>query len=389
MEDSSNTEEERLGVCMEYTFIDEKNPANGDSSNRVQIWTLDGDETHTELLNVVISKKSITDLLVIICVDFAKPWLIEQSLERWTKLIERAVEHAWTELGDPQKKAAAQQQLLEYYQKIRLGDAAKSLPKVEGEDEDDKKNFTIPLDDGALVVNLGVPVFFVATRTDVLNSLDYTREYSLNPELHDLVQQTLRKAALKYGGAVIYTVAKQSRTQTRLIREYAAHRLLGTEFDHDPEDANRECIFIPSGWDDLSKISGLYSKDRKMAEVFTGAPRTSYIELPKPVETPSLTDFLSKERERLDNLPKSDKAMDDIRKQVQHMIYNNNTTTKPSEAAPVAKPDAVTKAAGAPGAKGQESAAASFFKNILEGNRNLAPGPPRDPMGRRTSTATK
>ena len=54
---------------------------------RLNVWILDGDGYHKDLLNYVINADCIRNIVVIIAVDVSKPWSIMDSLDQWTRIL--------------------------------------------------------------------------------------------------------------------------------------------------------------------------------------------------------------------------------------------------------------------------------------------------------------
>ena len=54
---------------------------------RLNVWILDGDSYHRDLLNYVVTAESIRNIVVIITVDISRPWTIMDSLDQWTRIL--------------------------------------------------------------------------------------------------------------------------------------------------------------------------------------------------------------------------------------------------------------------------------------------------------------
>lgn len=64
----------------------------------------------------------------------------------------------------------------------------------------------MPLPEGVLTVNLGIPIIVVVNKSDVLENSSDIKKRVLN-EKQEYIQRHLRRQAIKYGGALIYTQA--------------------------------------------------------------------------------------------------------------------------------------------------------------------------------------
>lgn len=54
---------------------------------RLSIWIQDGDKHYKDLLKYVVTKDTVKNVTIIICVDMAKPWNIIDSLENWCRIL--------------------------------------------------------------------------------------------------------------------------------------------------------------------------------------------------------------------------------------------------------------------------------------------------------------
>ena len=54
---------------------------------RLNVWILDGDGYHKDLLKYVITPEGIRNIIIVIVVDISKPWTIIDSLEQWTRIL--------------------------------------------------------------------------------------------------------------------------------------------------------------------------------------------------------------------------------------------------------------------------------------------------------------
>ncbi|CAD6980702.1 unnamed protein product [Tilletia controversa] len=156
----------------------------------------------------------------------------------------------------------------------------------------------LPLGDGILTNNYGVPIIVVCTKADLMVKLERDRDFK--EEQFDYIQQLLRTVCLKYGAALFYT--SHTRPESfDILRSYILHRLFppvpatagaatnaeanglrppaedsgsggaaGTAgvsggaavisfpFNHRAATlAERETLLVPTGWDTWGKINAL------------------------------------------------------------------------------------------------------------------------------------
>ncbi|KAL9940758.1 hypothetical protein V8E36_000246 [Tilletia maclaganii] len=150
----------------------------------------------------------------------------------------------------------------------------------------------LPLGDGILTNNYGVPIIVVCTKADLMAKLERDRDFK--EEQFDYIQQVLRTVCLKYGAALFYT--SHTRPQSfEVLRSYVLHRLFppvpvtgaaaaataeangsrlnsnagaagvsgGANIISFPFNnraatlAERETLLVPTGWDSWGKINAL------------------------------------------------------------------------------------------------------------------------------------
>lgn len=120
--------------------------------------------------------------------------------------------------------------------------------------EHERERADLPLSEGTLWKNIGVPIVFVCAKADYADEL--VRERRLSEAHLDYVQQVLRTIALLYGAAVIATTQKRPES-FETLRTYAAHRLFATPSAASPSTLELSTLFAPSGWDTWTKIEVL------------------------------------------------------------------------------------------------------------------------------------
>ena len=111
----------------------------------------------------------------------------------------------------------------------------------------------IPLPEGCLKVNLGIPIIVVVNKVDLLLHGD---KKSYLEENFDFIQKNIREYALQYGASVIFTSAKSDKNLSSTY-QYLLHRLYDMDFTHKSEVIERENLLIPSGFDTPNLIQEL------------------------------------------------------------------------------------------------------------------------------------
>nr|CAG8524817.1 2988_t:CDS:10 [Entrophospora candida] len=215
-----------------------------DTLARLGIYQLAGSEdAYRPLLKFALNYKTLPDSLVVIVLDWTRPWTFIETLQRWIKFIESSIKDVCSEGGTGSKSGWTK------------GKAV----------VDELKESQLPLGPGTLTTNLGIPIVVVCTKSD-----NVERGFDYKEELFDFIQQSLRTICLKCkiisgsGTALFYTTIRQEQTFTDL-RQYILHRLLGTKalsgdakatyaFSKKAHVVDRDTVMVPSGWDSWGKI---------------------------------------------------------------------------------------------------------------------------------------
>merc|ERR1711871_829775 len=203
--------------------------------------------------------------MVIIMADMKEPWNINQSIQNWLDITEKAVLAALDESSDTnveeQLMPALQKFLQTYVEPPEDGGSPKSrVPKPTDEEE-----VLLPLGDGVLTKNLGIPIVLVCNKADAINKFESECEYQDSD--FDFIQQHLRQIALKYGATLLYTAphGTEEHRGASLLREYIAHRLFGARFEVRAEVLEKDAVFVPAGYDSKEKISVLEDSSKEGA----------------------------------------------------------------------------------------------------------------------------
>merc|ERR1712176_642807 len=141
-----------------------------------------------------------------------------------------------------------------------------------GEDEDE---VILPIPEGALVSNLGIPVVVVLSKVDSMSILQKENDFS--EEHFEYIQWHLRKACLAWGAGLLYCSPREN-SNTKLLLDYMSHVFYGLKLKVEPQVVDRDAIFVPVGWDSPSKIGLLsdgfvqFSQSKPFAEQIAPLP---------------------------------------------------------------------------------------------------------------------
>ncbi|KAI9247052.1 dynein light intermediate chain-domain-containing protein [Sporodiniella umbellata] len=247
------------------------------------------------LLKFALGTDTLADSCVIIVLDWTRPWVFLESLQRWIHVLQHRIDEICKDgsAGESWSKGKAivdelREKVENYLQtytepanlnplNITTSTSTGSVPSTPSTAT--TTNFqnatvpttplvttttsadqvTLPLSKGTLTDNLGIPIIVVCCKSDSVDMLDQTLDYK--DEHFDFIQQMLRCVCMKYGAALFYTSTRQPYTFHNL-RQYLLHRLLTTPtksypFNMKAQVIERDVVLVPSGWDSWGKLKVL------------------------------------------------------------------------------------------------------------------------------------
>jgi dynein light intermediate chain 1 len=239
-------EDRPLGTGMEYTYFDVKDEESEDVSERMGCFVLNGTADASYMLQLVMTPELISDALVMMVVDLSRPWLIMDSLEKWSNAIGEHLEPFISSDKMEALKAKRVKAFQTFVETLQEGIDGKKEGAAEEE-------VVLDLDEGVLETNYGIPMIVVATKSDAIESLMQDQDYK--QEHLDFIQLHIRRFCLKHGAALVY-LGKAGKNKEPLYRS-----LLSAAYEKPLNVANNisdnDAIFVPSGWDNPNKINVL------------------------------------------------------------------------------------------------------------------------------------
>ncbi|KAJ3285630.1 hypothetical protein HK104_009391 [Borealophlyctis nickersoniae] len=275
------SDDSHLGLSYSYMEVTEDD--SEDVVARIGLYHLASDAAYQALVRLPLNLDTLADSLVVLVLDWTRPWLFLQSLDRWLTVLEREVNgmmeqrrrlvfelrekleayvRSYTEPADPAQGGGKSS--------VANGsDAASKSDGTASAASAQQHSVVLPLSPGVLTTNLGIPIVVVASKSDATIGLERERDYK--EEQFDFIQQSLRTICLRYGAALFYTSTYHPHTITNL-RSYILHRLLGAPapststqtssagmpssfgFDVRARVVDRDTVLVPTGWDSWGKI---------------------------------------------------------------------------------------------------------------------------------------
>jgi dynein light intermediate chain 1 len=59
----------------------------GAEQARLNVWVLDGDQSHTNLLKYALTEENFEDTMVLLVASMAQPWAIADTLNKWVTVL--------------------------------------------------------------------------------------------------------------------------------------------------------------------------------------------------------------------------------------------------------------------------------------------------------------
>lgn len=143
---------ERQGTGLEYTYLEAREEESEDIIDRVGIYTLDGDEDHSVFLQSVVTKDTLADVVVLIVVDLSRPWLIMDSLQKWSRVL---ADHLETLGAEETLETLKAEQVNTFRTYTENQDDAK---------RDGEETILLELDEGVLTSNHGIPLCIIGAK---------------------------------------------------------------------------------------------------------------------------------------------------------------------------------------------------------------------------------
>ncbi|KAF8932219.1 hypothetical protein BGZ52_010695, partial [Haplosporangium bisporale] len=199
-------------LALSYSYWNVEDEENEDTVARLGIYQIAGShKSYHALLKYCLNTTTIADTVILIVLDWSRPWTFMETLQRWVKVLEGAIEQVrqegavatatWTKgkaLMDE-----LQEKLGRYLQEYTEPQPHPSLgattifneSQTFGLGASDTQNVLLPLTEGCLTSNTGLPIVVVCTKSDHINNLERERDYQ--EETFDYIQQSLRTICLK------------------------------------------------------------------------------------------------------------------------------------------------------------------------------------------------
>lgn len=254
---------------LEYSYINSKDPADGTNEklSKVNVYSLEQPELKN-LLSFALNSKTLNKTLFGVVLDWEQPWRFTQDLEAWIDIWHETLGKVLSTL--PLEEQDQLVKNVEDYIKF-YSEPGTTSNKLED----------LPLPEGVLEVNLGIPILIICNKSELVWNIDKNTEQ--NEKILDVVLKTLRETCVTYGASLFY-ISTRSNANIQVLYDYLMHRFYGFTFSHKSNILARDQIFIPSGWDspNLIKQTDYLTGDKQFHEV-----------LPKPKNRQNLKEEIT------------------------------------------------------------------------------------------------
>ncbi|KAI8646309.1 dynein light intermediate chain-domain-containing protein [Parasitella parasitica] len=269
-------------LALGYNFVDVQDEDN-EAIARLGVYQLGLSAVeYMPLLKFALGADTLADSAVIIVLDWTRPWEFLETFQRWMDVLQHRIDEICKEgsAGESWSRGKAvvddlrekvEHYLQTYTEPVPLNafgnmtasTSTGSVPSTPSTfatplvtTTTSADQVTLPLTQGTLTNNLGIPIFVVCCKSDSQNMLEQTLDYK--DEQFDFIQQTLRCICMKFGAALFYTSTLQPYTFHNL-RQYILHRLLTTATKSYPfklkaQVVERDSVLVPAGWDSWGKL---------------------------------------------------------------------------------------------------------------------------------------
>jgi len=243
---SINEEASKFGL-IDYKYLNVRNFSEETDNvvGKIGVW----------ILNELVDKKTFTSLIkseqilksiCIIVLDLSRPWSLKESLKKWLNYIDDTFSPILANF-EKEKQLEAKEKIkniIKLFEEPQFNENNQYIKKNLTEEEKNSK-LLMPLKDGVLEINLGIPIVIVVNKSDVISQPGEKKFYEENS---DFILKHLRQTAIPYGASIIYASGKEN-INLSLLYDYICHLLFNFDLVHKSNVIDRDSFFIPSGLD--------------------------------------------------------------------------------------------------------------------------------------------
>ncbi|KAL7276521.1 hypothetical protein RUND412_000480 [Rhizina undulata] len=225
--------------ALGYTYLDVLDADHEDVLARLGVYLIsEPTPSFTPLLRPLFTPATLPEMLVVILLDWSRPWEWMRQIKTWVRLL-RGI---FTSLDD---------------------DSRMTLDEVTNTWETRRSTFadaggggigeiTIPLGHGEFDEPIGLPLCVVCQNADKIEMLE--REQGWKEDEFDFVLQFLRTVLLKHGASLIYTTPSAPSSLQPLLYSLLSIQVPLRQQSLKHNVIERDKVLVPPHWDSWGKI---------------------------------------------------------------------------------------------------------------------------------------
>lgn len=253
-------DEKTTHAFFDYSYLEVKDlDYLNETLTKINVWQLN-DPDRKEFLMHNLRTEHYENLMFAIVLDFTKPWEFLDQLSKWSDVMFEINKKFFLQL--PVSKQNQLRKKIEDHFKFYKNPDKKEDEFVQTEENAKEPSTSeeemrqaindMPLDEGILNVNLGIPIMIICNKSEVVATAETTKYYQQRLEF---IMKHLREFALRYGASIMFTSTKKGTNMLGLY-SYLLHRFFDSN-PVSPELTNKESMFIPTGYDSPKLVQQL------------------------------------------------------------------------------------------------------------------------------------
>lgn len=184
----------------------------------------------TKLINQVLNESKIHETFIVIALDLQQPWTFMEDLTKWMGILTEAfakVKLNLSALDDMRSR------IEDYIRTFKEDEAQDEQNKQD--DEEKEKQVKLPLREGVLKTNIGLPIMVVVNKSDLLEQAEKEKDWD---NKFEVIQFSLRQFCIQCShfpfhsldGATLLFTSSKTNTNLNVFYEYILHRLYDFDF---------------------------------------------------------------------------------------------------------------------------------------------------------------
>ena len=237
---------------IDYTYLNITKLSEKDleSIGKMGVWIVN-DSLDKETFQSLIKPEYLVKCLCLIVVDLSRPWTIKESLKKWTNFIYENFSALILKFPFEKQQQMREQivEKIKLYEEAQFDEEGNYKKEILSDDQKQIK-LDLPLKEGVLTTNCGVPISIIVNKSDIVSQ---TSEKHFFEDNSDFILKHIRQIALSYGASIIY-VSGRANINLVVLYDYLCHYLFGFHLMHKPNLTEKDSFFIPAGYDSLTAL---------------------------------------------------------------------------------------------------------------------------------------